>query len=105
MDLLFAMNQAYGHLRPQAGNNKKTSILEGRFLDCLWDGIWEHVGVHFGSIWGPIGRQIGEGRRSKSGPKKGSQKSNAGVRDCSQNLGCGALKTIRLRGSQESQDP
>ena len=75
LDLLFAMNQAHGHLPTQAEKVVKHANFEGRFLDALWDGILEHFWHDFGSILGPFWGQNGQKRRSKNLSKKGRQKS------------------------------
>ena len=75
LDLLFAVNQAHGHLPTQAEKVIKYANFGGRFLDALWDGILGHFWHHFGSILGPFWGQNGQKRRSKNGSKKGRQKS------------------------------
>ena len=75
LDLLFAVNQAHGHLPTQAEKVIKYANFGGRFLDALWDGILGHFWHHFGSILGPFWGQNGQKRRSKNRSKKGRQKS------------------------------
>ena len=75
LDLLFAVNQAHGHLPTQAEKVRKYANFAGRFLDSLWDDIWEHFWHHFGSILGPFWRQNGQKRRSNKRLKKRSENS------------------------------
>ena len=75
LDLLFAVNQAHGHLPTQAEKVRKYANFAGRFLDSLWDDIWEHFWHHFGSILGPFWRQNCQKRRSNKRLKKRSENS------------------------------
>ena len=100
LDLLFAVNQAHGHLPTQAEKVRKYVNFGGRFLDALWDGILEHFWHHFGSILGAFWGQNGQKRWSKNRWKKRSEKSHAGVCGCLQVWGLQYPQNIPILESQ-----
>ena len=90
LDLLFAANQAHGHLTTQAEKVIKYVNFGGRFLAALWDSIsepfWRHFWRHFGTI---LGSKWPKAAVQKAMEKKGRKKS-CGCLQVSAGVGGGA---------------